>query len=1114
MNNEDEKLKAQSIQRAQETLDDEEGLPPLDFEMLEGTKPLAEADPYEREYLARAMELDNDDSALSLAASIPMQAVGAVRDAANAIKDLPIDIGAGAAKLLSDDIGADTIQSNADKLKDATDLPEVEMSENGPIMVGRKLLQFMVPYAGVSKLKMGYGIAKGGPVASAVVNGVITDFAAFDSEEERLADVLQSIGFDNPLATDIDDGAIEKRLKTTLEGAGLGMAFDAVFKGIRASRNIIAGKRIAAEATERVSQAKAGIKTVREFLEAGKEIKLDEASNFRPDKETVSIATQRRLAEMVGTTADDINTGKAFEGLDLEDIRNRVNSFTLAEEKALFDMKSGVTDNVLRLKNGDKSARADFLESLTDVLEINGKVLDQTADIARIQNFRKNADVLNVGAVRDAIARAKDGDIDRLMEAFAQARDSNELRALITNINKNADGIIRGEKTLKEYVDQWFMNSILSSPVTLLSDTISNVVFTGYNKLVEKPVAAGIGGLRTMLGGTGDKVAIQESGVFLKSILDDAVEGVRFIKRGFDEKGLQGIPGAVSQGLKQARVDNVTRFGKHRPSGFLTEAQIDMFPKHLQGVAKFLSNTATFPTQFMQTKDDVAKGLLYRSAVRERATRRALYEGHKFGSEAFNERVAQLVVSPIDNIADNLESLAGDAARQFDEVLKSSGQDAATRLQIQRSSVKEARKLTFTDPASKLAEGVSMAADAIPGGRFIIPFVTTIDNLTRRAFERSPLAVASPSFRDALRKGGAEADEAIARAVTGTVMMMGAYKLALSGHVTGDGPVDRADKEKLINGTGWRPRAFYVNGKYIDFSRQLGPLALMFQVPANIAELAKASDNEMDADLQKTVTDKIALATVGVAQTILSQSWARGLSELFDAVNSQDENAIERSLSFIGASLVVPNAVTFVANEINPILQQIEGLSETIRVRSGVMVRPKRDLFGDPIRRDDYLSVFSPAKVSDVRDVPAWKKELFNAGAFPQKPGRSITVRLGDRQIADGVKLNVEEYERLLELVSETGVKTAIKNLVESELWEALPNTRMQDGSDFTAGEQSRREFVQQIYSEAVKEAERRLVEENQELKERAINKALAERTRPDLSPLSQVIGELSATAQ
>lgn len=1114
MNNEDEKLKAQSIQRAQQTLDDEEGLPPLDLEMLEGTKPLAEADPYEREYVERAIELDNDDSALSLAASIPMQAVGAVRDAANAIKDLPIDIGSFAAKAVSDDSGDAFIQGQADKMKAASDLPEVEMSDNGPIMVGRKLLQFMVPFAGVSKLKLAKTVSKGGPAASAVINGVITDFTAFGSEEERLADVLQGLGYDNPLATDIDDSDLEKRLKTTLEGAGLGVAFDTVFKGIRASKQIVTGKRIAAEAAERVGQAKAGIKKVKEFLEAGNEVRLDDAADFRPDKETVSIATQRRLAEMVGTTADDINTGKAFEGLDLEDIRNRVNSFTLAEEKALFDMKTGVADNMLRLKNGDKSARADFLESLTDVLEINGKVLDQTADIARIQNFRKNADVLNVGAVRDAIARAKDGDIDRLMEAFAQARDSNELRALITNINKNADGIISGEKTLKDYVDTWFMNSILSSPVTLVSDTISNVVFTGYNKLVEKPVAAGIGGLRTMMGGTGDKVAIQESGVFLKSILDDAVESVRFIKRGFDEKGAAGIPGAVGQGLKQARVDNISRFGKHRPAGFLTQAQVDQFPPHLQGVAKFVSNTMTFPTQFMQTKDDVAKGLLYRSATRERATRRALYEGHKFGSESFNERVAQLVVSPIDNIADNLESLSGEAARQFDQVLKASGQDASTRLQIQRSAVKEARQLTFTDPASKLAEGVSMAADAVPGGRFIIPFVTTIDNLTRRAFERSPLALASPGFRDAIRKGGAEMDEAIARAVTGTVMMTAAYKLAVSGHVTGDGPTDRADKEALINGTGWRPRSFFVNGKYIDFSRQLGPLALMFQVPANMAELALASDNEMDAELQKTLTDKVALAAVGIGQTILSQSWARGLSELFDAVNSQDENAIERSLAFIGSSLVVPNAVTFVANELNPILQQVEGLSETVRSRAGVMVRPKRDLFGDPIARDRYLSVFSPAKMSDVRDVPAWKKELFNAGAFPPRPGRSITVRLGDRVVADGVKLNVEEYERLLELVGAGGVKDVIRNLVESPVWEALPNTKMQDGSDWSRGEESRRELVRRIYGEAVKAAEEALVAENPALFERAADKALSERARPDLSPLGQVIGELSAGVQ
>lgn len=1048
----------------------------------------------------KATDIYANDKKLALGYDVPLQAVGAVRDAANSIKNLGIDL----SYYGSIAFGVKQTKEDIASAKDATKLPEVPESDRTVLKIGRGLAQFLIPYAGVAKVGLLANVTKAGPATTGLVNGFITDVSAFDETEGNLSAMAKELGFEssltNWLAGDEDDSAIAKRLKNGLEGAGLGVMFETTFKAMKAAKGVIYGKteaKVLAEKTVKQKTSLKSAKTALVDLSDGRKTRVPQ----RTSKTEVTIDAQRRAAEALNVSYEDVVSGKVFEGLDQVKVRNKINSLALVEEKAFNDFSSMSADLAQRLSFGDTAAREDFVEGLLDVFEVNNTVLDSIQDISRIQGFRGNVKAIEkTNQLREALATASDDEFDDLIMAFAELKDNpNALDTMLKSISGDMEKLAKGQISWKERTDQWFMNSILSSPVTLVSDTVSNVVFTTLAKGIEKPIAAGIGGLRHMLGGSSDKVAIQESSVFFKSMFDDSMDLIRLMKQGYDRAGVKGAVKGVKESAEQLRIDNMTRFGAHRGRGYITDEVIDNLPPIQAMGAKFLNNAGTFPTAFMQGKDDIAKGMLYRSAVKERALRRALNEGLSGG--ALDARVKELMISPVDDIANNMKTFTAEGRAQFDAALAKYGKDATTRLQIQRDAVTEARRLTFTDTPLPLSQKVNELVDLIPGGRFIVPFITTIDNLSRRGLERSPLGLLSKSQRQVLTKGGAEADEMIARMAVGTTMMYSAYNLALDGRITGDGPKDRAERDALLQ-AGWRPRSVLINGKYIDVSRMIGPLTFLLQGPANLAEIAKFNDGD-PSDIEREIEDYLFLSAGATANTLLSQSWARGLANLFDDIASQDEKKLERTVANLAASFTVPNAVTFLANEINPQLQVADTYMERVKAKVGITVRPKHDLFGDKITRDDYLSIFLPATESNLKKVPEWKQKLAAAGAFPAKPSKRVGIQLAPG-MSEEVELDNDQYEEYLSLIGKTQIaadmtaKDLIKKVVEAGV---LPEVKNIPGSG-----QSLKETVSMVYSEASKIAVQELVERHPELRERARLGFVRKVTTPDLSPMSAAI--------
>ena len=125
------------------------------------------------------------------------------------------------------------------------------------------LAQFIIPYGaigkGVSLAAKGAQGAKHlrwinpaaatsfrGRVAAEAAKGAVVDFVFFD-DEENVANLFKDTPLQNDvsdfLAIDDNDGAIERRLKSTLVGAGLGVFADGFISGLSHTKGLIRGGR-------------------------------------------------------------------------------------------------------------------------------------------------------------------------------------------------------------------------------------------------------------------------------------------------------------------------------------------------------------------------------------------------------------------------------------------------------------------------------------------------------------------------------------------------------------------------------------------------------------------------------------------------------------------------------------------------------------------------------------------------------------------------------------------------------------------------------------------------------------------------------------------------------
>jgi len=415
----------------------------------------------------------------------------------------------------------------------------------------------------------------------------------------------------------------------------------------------------------------------------------------------------------------------------------------------------------------------------------------------------------------------------------------------------------------RDVILQVWINGLLSSPVTHAKNMLGNTMANAM-AVPERFAAAGVGSIRRAITGADDGVRASEAMGQLNSYLGGWADGIRLAGRALKtgEETLGMGTKLSDAGLDRHRAISATEFG------------VDPDSIYGKGVDFLGDWVVGWPGRALMAEDELFKGLNYRMELGAQAYRKASQEGLPFGSKEYADRVSELLNEPTED--------------------------------MYAESMLQAQKMTFTDPiSSDLVKSLQGMTGRFPMLKFVMPFVRTPFNIAKYSVERSPLAWANPKWWADVKAGGARADMAIGKLVTGSGILGAASYFTVQGNITGAGPKDPS-MNKVWRDQGYQPWSIRV-GDYLFSYNGLDPVGMQIGM---MAQTLNAMALETDPEKQN---EAAFAAVLGVAESLTSKSYMQGMSEMFEIL-STDWNAIvtaKRSSQNLMASMV-PRWVTHV----------------------------------------------------------------------------------------------------------------------------------------------------------------------------------------------------------
>lgn len=797
----------------------------------------------------------------------------------------------------------------------------------------------------------------------------------------------------------------------------------------------------------------------------------DTLAGFRPNREQIDLATQRRMASANSTSMDELTKGKVFENVRQSGIMDKLNRVTMLQEEEFGKAATAAQTAAKRIESGDLSAADDFLRNEgAAYIELAGHAMDAFQDVARATGFRgHSAPVVKTNEILKMLGEADNMGKAELVKLMAKATDPEQMDTLMKNLERGrAQGHSLG-KIMRESFYEIHNNFLLSSLKSLMVDSWSSVAMPLARSFEKLPQSLA-GRARVAMGGRPERVYANEAGVLLRSYMGSLFDGFSMMA---DAMRNGGDMSAISQAIERQKSGADYRSLPYERTKWITAENYGI--DDTTHLGRFFNVTGSFVRSvgnFYAAKDAVVGSMLARAERRALAHAKAMSEG--LSGSAYEDRVAALLKVADAPLEADAKTLAGNKLVQMAKALRDGDDSGIVGEAIRDRAELAARRGTFTDPASKLAEGFKTVMHELPGGRLIVPFIHTPDRIMARFLERSPFAPMFSNFWREVQAGGRRADEAVGNFSLGVGVMAASWWLATNGLLTGDGPKQAAERDALLR-TGWRPRSLKVGDTYYEIGRY-APFTMPMLFAGNMKELYDRSGDDLGQDVDRDVQDYLTMGALGMANTMMGMTWMRGPAEIMDAVSRQDGRALENILNFIGSGIAVPNAVTFFANEVNPVMQQTDSLWEAIQAKAGLTVRPKYDVWGQPIKRDPQtVGYVVPSSYANVTDDKT-EQELLAAGFMATRPERRI----------DGVELDADEYADLMKTLGDLNVKGVMDKLVKSPIWKALPDTAVSGIEG--AQNQTRAGLAQYIYNSQVKVAREIVKSRNATLQRRILN--------------------------
>ena len=901
--------------------------------------------------------------------------VGALRDTAQATAELVEDAGGL--------VGAEF---------DIPDLPKVPQPTYTGGGLVRDVAGFLVPYTGAVKAtKFIAPATTAGKVAKTTSLGAAAEQFAFSPDEERLSNLVQSYPLlENPvtefLQADSNDSVAEGRFKMALEGAGLGLAVEGVLKGlgrIKGSKNV----------AEEIEGVDAKVETPEPIKVETPEPTPDFAGNINLTK----VDSPDEVKNIIKDIANDNNNfteatrGVVKFGSDGEELRALAKETGLDEERLLkrktgeaFNAETSYAARVLNInsaknlvqlakkatgKNRTPQDLINLEEGMTRHTAIQEQVAGITAEAGRaLRGFREIAK--STGAVQERAIKEfiKQKGGDETIEAIAEAMSKLDSPSEIAKFSSQAF-----KATTRDQVQEFWINSLLSSPSTHLVNVLSNAL-VATSRIPEYGIATVLGAARK----GADKVTPTEFGARVLGNVYGALDGLRAFGKAIID------PETIT--------DPLTKLELQRQKSINTPLKI--------GNYDLIGDTVRLPGRFLTAEDALFKGIGYRQELWGQAIRQSKKEGQGI------KRAFEILENPEKNFPD-----------------------------IHLKSQDIARYQTFTNPLGESAQKIQDLLIKHPSARFIIPFFRTPVNIVKYAGQRTPLGRYSKTYKEAIKKGGAEADLARARVIFGSSVMGAIAYLASNNLVTGRGPSDFR-KRRILQETGWQPYSLKIGDSYYGYNR-FEPAGILFGLAADSVEIANyISEEKSKGDAAEF--DKLAgMLGSSVSMNLTNKTFLSGITSAINAISDPDRYAEGWVKRF--ASSFVPTAVYYVRKSDDPLIRDAQTLTDAFYNRIPTMSQQlpaRRNVLGEPI---EYTSTYSPEILGNIGKTfsPIQKSTITNDVVFNELARLKITPSTPSRKIGS-VKLEPKQYEGMLKEMLSLGTKRKLENVIKSSNYQSV----------------------------------------------------------------------------
>lgn len=651
-------------------------------------------------------------------------------------------------------------------------------------------------------------------------------------------------------------------------------------------------------------------------------------------------------------------------GMTVEDyVRLRGKAPTAEEAVASRQLLSSVTENTVEIARQVAAGAKPVSEGIEAVVQ-NLNALKLASGLRAESGRALQSYKIVVGS-----SEAKKKSLQAIMNAWGGKEVTEELLSILAKVDpsdtRGVNMLIRGlveSKTSDKAFEVW-RNFLLSGIPTHVANITSNALTLLSRPIVERPLAAGIDLLRSAATRTPREVFFGEAA---KDVVGAAVgirEGVR--------KALTAFSDEIAEGA--AKLDIPSNVAKS------------------QAIKGPLGKVVRIPQRLLFAMDEFFKTVSKSGDLYAQAYGAAAKKG----------------LSGADLVADMTKSLANPSKAS----LEKASNEAAYR--------------TFQAPLGNIGRRMIGLRDAIPGARYIVPFMTTPINVAKFGLERTPLnliRLASKIGKGDLR--GAEFSKELAKPAMGSLIAMPIAQMASEGFITGGGPADPA-KRSALRASGWQPYSVKIGNKYVSYSR-LEPLSMIIGLTADYVELFDLMDSGDAAS-------KIGLA---ISQNISNKTFLQGITSLLNAV-SDPERYGEKWIQRLAGS-AVPTVVANVAGAVDPFQRRADSIGGAIRRRvPGLSTQELvlRDMWGQPVLRqgNPVERLVSPFYRSTIVNDPS-TQEIVRLGIGIQP----LRQTLGSVEISDS------EFDELQEEAGRLA-KQRIDRLVNSPVWEKLSDDKKED---------------------------------------------------------------------